>query len=191
MGRRLRTAQPLTTSFLDPVTFANPVKQDTAFARASSAGATRVRLVLHWVDVAPYVRPANPADHLDPAYNWPPFDAQVQAAHARGLAPFVTISIAPTWATNDGAGGSDHVTRPSPTALANFARAAATRYNGAYTPPGASSPLPAVRVWEIWNEPNRDYFLMPQYGSSAAGPIVSANWYRTMLARGGRAPCAA
>ena len=133
------------------------------------------------------MRPASPADHLDPAYNWPPFDAQVRAAQARGLAPFVAISIAPKWATNDGAGGSDHVTRPSPTALANFARAAATRYNGTYTPPGASTPLPAVRVSEIWNEPNRDYFLLPQYGTSAAGPIVSANWYRTMLAEAGTA----
>ena len=146
-----------------------------------------MRLVLHWVDIAPHVRPANAADHLDPAYNWPPFDAQVRAAKARGLAPFVTISIAPTWATNDGAGGSDHVTRPSPSALAEFARAAATRFDGTYTPPGASSPLPAVRIWEIWNEPNRDYFLMPQYGSSTAGPIVSANWYRTMLAQAGAA----
>src|SRR5262249_44861156 len=47
--------------------------------------------------------------------------------------------------------------------LRAFAYAAATRYSGSYTPEGADEPLPAVRLWLAWNEPNDPVFLAPQY----------------------------
>jgi len=92
----------------------------------------------------------------------------------------VPISIAPGWATATG----DHVTKPDPAALAAFATAAAKRYSGHFTPPG-STLLPRVRWWQVWNEPNRDYFLMPQY--DGARRIVSATWYRKLVASMGAA----
>ena len=37
-----------------------------------------------------------------------------------------------------------------------------------------------MRYWQAWSEPNRDYFLMPQY---AGGQIASATHYRAMVRR--------
>jgi hypothetical protein len=71
---------------------------------------------------------------------------------------------------------------PRPGALGALARAAALRYSGSYVPPGASRPLPQVRYWQAWNEPNLSLYLMPQWrrvrgGYTAASPVV----YRAML----------
>ena len=170
-------ARPLATGFLDPVTFESAVTQVAAFDRARAAGTTTVRLALHWVSAAPQTRPPDfdPSDPADPAYNWSWFDGQVRLARAHGLEPVVPITIAPKWAT---ATGTDHITKPDPAELAAFATAAARRYSGDFTPPGETT-LPRIRYWQVWNEPNRDYFLLPQYGPD--GRIVSAGWYRRMV----------
>jgi hypothetical protein len=60
--------------------------------------------------------------------------------------------------------------------LRNFAQAAATRYSGSFIPLDLApalpdgqgtqqqvDPLPAVRHWLAWNEPNSPVFLFPQY----------------------------
>jgi hypothetical protein len=171
--------RPLHTGFLDPHNF---TWNESTFAKARSAGATRVRLALYWVSVlngAP--RPNDPTRWDHPSYNWDWFDAQVRRAKAKGLEPIVSIQEAPSWATATGTG---HIERPSHAELAAFARAAAVRYSGTKTPVGASQPLPAVRLWQVWNEPNRGYFLSPQV---VDGRIVSADWYRGMVAAMGAA----
>jgi hypothetical protein len=59
-----------------------------------------------------------------------------------------------------------------------FVRAIGTRYSGTYKPPGASSPLPRVSFWSIWNEPNYGFDLAPQ----AVNHIeVSPALYRGLL----------
>ena len=163
-------AGPLRTGVVDPVHFASSSERDRSFDRVRAAGGTIVRLVLNWNAVAPATRPpgfdaSNPSD---PAYSWSAFDAQVRAAAQRGLDPIVTIVFAPRWATRS-AGSSTY--RPDPAALAAFAEAAARRYSGV----GA---FPRVRYWQVWNEPNRDHFLTPQY---AAGRMASARMYRAMV----------
>ena len=170
-------ARPLSTGFLDPVTFESTVTQTAAFERARAAGTTTVRLALHWVSAAPQSRPPgfDPSDPADPAYNWSWFDGQVRLAAAHDLEPVVPITIAPKWATST---GDDHITEPDPAELAAFATAAARRYSGQFTPPGETT-LPRIRYWQVWNEPNRDYFLMPQFGPG--GRIVSADWYRKLV----------
>ena len=45
-----------------------------------------------------------------------------------------------------------------------FCGVVAWRYSGTYTPPGALVPLPAVKNFTVWNEPNRGQYL------HAAGP---------------------
>ncbi len=172
-------ARPLHTGFLDPKSF---TWEAASFGKARAAGATRARLALYWVSVlngGP--RPNDPAQWDHPGYDWAWFDAQVRRAKANGLEPIVSIQEAPPWAT---AGGEGHVDRPSPAELALFARAAATRYSGTKTPAGAEKPLPAVRFWQVWNEPNRGYSLSPQV---VDGRIVSADWYRAMVAAMGTA----
>src|ERR1700727_2468012 len=44
--------------------------------------------------------------------------------------------------------------RPNAKLYGQFVRAVADRYDGHFRPSGASSPLPAVAFWSLWNEPN-------------------------------------
>ncbi len=164
-------AGPLVTGFVDPDSFGDASQRDPSFDRARSAGATAARLILYWSGVAPATRPPgfDATNPFDPAYNWAGFDAQVQAAAARGLEPIVAVMLAPTWA--EGAGrGSPGTVRVDPVEYGKFAQAAAARYNGLA--------FPRVRYWQAWSEPNRDYFFMPQYDGKR---IVSAQRYRALV----------
>lgn len=150
---------------------------DVAFSRIRAAGATTVRIVVYWNWIAPASRPArfDSADPGAPGYRWALIDAQVRRAAAQGLQPILDISRAPTWA-RDPAGGRT-TTWPDPAELARFARAAALRYSGGFAADGAA--LPAVRYWQVWNEPNADRELSPQFRGRAS---VSPRIYRRMLA---------
>ncbi len=139
--------RPMRTAIVDPASFAG-ANQTDAFAKTAASGATFVRLTLNWDSVAPDTQPPDPSDPNDPGYDWANFDSQVEGAIAAGLEPIVCIEYAPSWA-----GGIS----PNATAFGEFARAAARRYSGE---PGGE---PRVRYWQAWNEPNRDYFLQPQY----------------------------
>jgi hypothetical protein len=178
-------AAPLRTAIVDPIEFGR-ADAAPAMARARNAGTTVVRLVLTWRSVAPPDLPASwdPQNPCDPNYHWAWFDKQVEAAAAAGLDPLVVIQYAPSWAEGAGS-GPDGAVRPSAAKLGQFARAAALRYNGNFdlnecNPDPYAEPhrLPRVRYWQVWNEPNRDYFLMPQY---EGGRLVSAAHYRAMV----------
>jgi len=158
------------TAVFDPGAFAQADRQAQAFARTRAAGASMARLSLYWNDIAPRTIPSgfNATDPLSPHYNWGWFDREVQAAVANGLEPFIEVFRAPPWAAGDQSG----IVRPNPVEFGKFAYAAAARYSGRY--PG----LPRVRYWQAWAEPNRDYFLYPQYEGRR---IVAARLYREML----------
>jgi hypothetical protein len=167
-------AQPLETAFLDPWSFrGSNGPAATWFERARGAGASYARLLLVWSSVAPASPPANPTDPDDPGYDWSQIDQQVTGAVAAGLKPIVYIYGAPTWAEGPGRPASvpAGAWKPSPAALADFAEAAATRYDG-------GSGMPRVRHWQIWNEPNRGYFLNPQM---ASGKPFAPLRYRLMV----------
>jgi hypothetical protein len=176
-------ARPLKTGFADPAVFDSP-RAAEGFGRVQAAGGSVVRLVLTWATVAPGHKPAtfNPSDPREPAYNWAGYDRLVEAATARGLEVIFAIQHAPPWAEGAGTGNPGTV-RPDPVAFGRFARAAAERYSGRFDvnrddPYAERRLLPRVRYWQAWNEPNRDYFLMPQY---QRGRIVSAAHYRAMV----------
>jgi hypothetical protein len=83
----------------------------------------------------------------------------------------------PGWAN----GGKAWNTAPTnPLDLRNFVRAAARRYNGTFVGPDGK-PLPAVRSWLAWNEPNNPVFLKPQFvRSNGRWKIQSAATYAKM-----------
>jgi hypothetical protein len=161
-GTSAVAAGPIQLGFVDPVTFDDPTKQVAAFDRAKQAGATIVRLELHW-DRVVGDESGDMTDPDNPEYDWSSFDTQVTLARARGLEPIADIFFAPPWAS-----AGDGVTTPDPAKLAQFATAAARHYVG---------PL-RVRYWMVWNEPNRAAYLKPQLLS---GKIVSAVRYRNMV----------
>lgn len=174
-------AGPIRTAFVDGAV-QGPARPEV-IARSQAAGATMIRIDLLWHAVAPATRPPtfSPENPNDPAYNWASFDQTITAAVAAGLEPIVSVVWTPVWAQGAGSGPTATV-RPNPVEFGRFARAAAHRYSGSFVPdsdPGAE-PLPRVRNWMAWNEPNRGYFLSPQF---EGGKLVSGIWYRKMVSQ--------
>jgi hypothetical protein len=155
--------------------------------RAVAEGAAIVRVNLGWSSVAPSVRPSGfvASDPASPGYDWSSVDAAVRALSSRGLQAFINITRVPTWA--EGPGQPQNVTpntwRPDPSQFAQFAEAAARRYDGSFPDPRRPGAfLPRVRYWQAWNEPNLDYYLTPQWNRTAHGfAPASPAIYRRML----------
>jgi hypothetical protein len=134
-------------------------------------GADQVRVAVRWQLIAPHAtsrtRPrgfnaTNPASY--PAAGWAPFDTLVRDAATDGMSVnFNVVGGAPRWANGPGMPSGTHPNwEPSPTEFASFVRALGTRYSGHYTPRGATSALPRVTTWSIWNEPDYGPSLSPQ-----------------------------
>ena len=174
LAQTASAARPLRTGFLDPTAFGAP-NAERSVLRARTAGASIARLFLGWSQAAPEP-PAAPEDPDDPAYHWEFMDQQVVDAVRGGLDPLVYISASVRWARGAAVGLPG--TWPSPAEFAQFARAAARRYSGTFTPPGSTVPLPRVRFWQAWNEPNAGRELAPQ---RVNGRPVSPAHYRRMV----------
>lgn len=184
------------------------VNAPAAMQQFRQLGATTVRVVVPWSEVAP-----NPTSTKKPAsFNatdpnayassrWAPFDAIVQAAQQYGLSIDFTVSGgAPRWAEAAAAPPATGVNtmfvawKPSAAAYGQFMQAVGTRYSGHFTPKGAAAPLPAVHFWAIFNEPNFGQDLGPQAtnGSSVATApmmyrgLVNAGWTALQASGHGR-----
>jgi hypothetical protein len=130
---------------------------------AQEAGATVIRTTVYWYRVAP-TRPARAADPFDDAYRFDDLDEMVRGAQQRGMEVLLTIWGTPTWA-----GPAKNRLPRRLTDLTNFARALATRYSGRF------AGYPFVRFYTVWNEPNREIFLAPQYASNGK-PVAPGNY---------------
>lgn len=137
------------------VLWGNPEK---AFPLLASLNAELIRVNLYWNLVAKR-RPANPTKPFDPAYDWSTYDRTVRYASQHGIKVVFSIVGTPSWANG---GNAPNVAPRNALDLGKFAEAAATRYGGFYPDP-EGFPLPAVRSWLVWNEPNNPLFLSPQY----------------------------
>jgi Glycosyl hydrolase catalytic core. len=151
--------------FFDDPSFRWSTVAPTNLRAASAAHASIVHALADWSQIAPE-KPANPLNGDDPAYNLSDLDTLVSTAPKYGLQVLITITGTPKWAN----GGK--TTNHPPTHLAdltNFAHMLAARYNGRR--PGFG----AVTRWSVWNEPNLQLFLTPQF--NASGKIVSPQEY--------------
>jgi hypothetical protein len=150
----------------------DPGHLDQTLRTLSSLGVQRLRITVEWDLIAPGgnsprapagFNGSNPAAY--PPAAWAPFDTILQAAARYGLGVnFDVTGGAPLWAAGQPAPDSSltHVWYPSASAFGAFVHAVGMRYSGAYTPPGAATPLPRVNYWSVWNEPN--------VGSSSLSP---------------------
>jgi hypothetical protein len=154
----------------EPQTFGNPTR---AFPLMRTLRTQVVRVNLYWGSSAGRTgsglgvakrRPARPLDPNDRAYNWSLYDRTVQLAQRYRMKVVFAIYGTPGWA-NRGKGSNVPPTKVAD--LRNFAYAAARRYSGTFRPAGTdrsyAAPLPAVRFWLAWNEPNNPVFLRKQY----------------------------
>lgn len=152
-----------------------------AFQRTSESGATFVHTWVRWSEIAPAAEPEtwDPRDPEDPSYNWTWLDTWVTNAVAGGLTPLLQLYYAPAWANrcvpDPKYAATGAPCDPDPAKMADFAYAAAKRYDG--TTPG----LPRVRYWQPQNEPNLSVFFLPQFDSN--GKPVSPGIYRKLLNR--------
>ena len=148
--------------------------EPNAWPLARELGPDVIRYNVDWASVAP-TRPAEPIDPADPAYVWTAPDRIVQMAAAQGTDVLLTLVQAPKWANG---GGAPRGAPVSPATYGQFCRAAARRYSGSYVPAGATTALPQVTRFTVWNEPNRGQFLQPQGAHGWEAPKVMAGLVR-------------
>ena len=154
----------LTGIFDEPQTFGNP---NFAFAQYAALRAEAIRVNLYWggpTGVARRRRPAAAVNPADPAYDWAIYDETVKRAAEKRIRVVFSILWTPRWA-----GPRQNRAPRRMIDLRNFAFAAAKRYSGSFRPTEDGPPLPAVRHWLAWNEPNNPIFLQPQFVRSGRG----------------------
>jgi hypothetical protein len=175
------TANGLKLGFFDG-TFTGP-NAATWLQRAAAAGSDVVRIEIGW-DVAD--TPQKPAgfdarNPSDPHYDFSVADQAIRLAQADGLEVIASFTGAPRWAEGGGmpAGVAPGSWRPSPSALHDYGVALGRRYSGSYPDPlHPGQTLPRVMAFQLWNEPNLDKYLTPQWtGNRTASPAI----YRAML----------
>jgi hypothetical protein len=154
---------------------------DWAFPQYKSLGVEALRTNLYWNGVAKR-RPANAVNPADPAYDWTTYDAFVKRATANRIKVVFSIVFTPTWAIAPGEKKKSNRAPARMRDLQNFAFAAAKRYSGSFRPDPDGDPLPAVRFWLAWNEPNNPVFLFPQFRYAGGGKYrpVSPGVYAKM-----------
>ena len=137
-------------------------------ASAQAANGSIIHILVNWASVAP-TRPANALNGNDPAYHLSDIDAMVQTAPKYGLQVLLTIALTPPWANG---GKTPNYPPKNLNDLTQFSQMLATRYNG--SKPGRG----VVTRFSVWNEPNLQLFLAPQFsGSKIVSPGVYAKLF--------------
>ncbi len=158
--------------FHDDATFRWSTSAVDALTRVAAANASVIRTTADWRAIAPRP-PAKASDSFDPAYRFGDLDDLVRNAQQKGIEIMITIWGTPAWA-NGGKGPNVAPTRARD--LKDFGRAIADRYSGHH--PG----YPYVGRYSIWNEPNLEIFLAPQFDGK--GAIVSPRTYAALYRAG-------
>jgi hypothetical protein len=164
-----------------------------------SFGVDTVRVVIPWRDIVPSpqaaVRPAgfdptNPDDYVG---DIGAIDDVVKGATARGMQVLLTPSSPiPNWASRSGA---SYISDPKPDEFEALLEGLGSRYSGTHVPcvpiepPPATPPtctptppaLPRVHMWSLYNEPNLNLYLQPQYRN---GKPVAGTIYRSLFLAG-------
>jgi hypothetical protein len=146
--------------------------------RTVESGAGLVRLTISWSKVAGDLPAPDPTNPGSTSYDFGYVDRAVRDLEARGLTVVLNLGAnTPLWAEEPGRPASFPQGRwrpANPADFANFVKAVAARYSGNFAPPDGSGLLPHVEALEIWNEPNGEPWMSPQYGGTP-------DYYRTML----------
>jgi Cellulase (glycosyl hydrolase family 5) len=139
---------------------------------SASQGASVMRLLVHW-DQTARQRPALPSDPFDSAYNFDDLDDAIRTAQEQDMEVLLSLVGTPRWANG---GKAPNVMPRRLGDFTAFARAIASRYSGRF------EGYPFVRFWSIWNEPNLQVFLAPQFDGQ--GRSVAPRNYARLYAAG-------
>jgi hypothetical protein len=168
----VHAAQKMPIGFFDDPSFRWSSARAENLRQASVAGASVIHTTASWAGLAP-TRPANPASGEDPAYRLGDLDELVFQSGLYGLRVMIDINGTPKWAN----GGKTPNVMPTRLGdLTAFAKMLATRYNG-------HSGHGTVALWSVWNEPNLELFLKPQYvGKTIVGPANYGKLFKAAYA---------
>ncbi|HEX5450413.1 MAG TPA: cellulase family glycosylhydrolase, partial [Gaiellaceae bacterium] len=169
----LRAATRMPIGFYDDPSFRWSPDRAQNLAAAAAAGATVIHTTASWASMAP-TRPAHPADANDPAYRIGDLDELVRESARYGLRVMIDVTGTPKWA--NGGLGQNHMPK-NLNDFATFVHMLAARYDGRN--PGKGE----VSLWSVWNEPNEDRFLTPQYsGKKIVSPANYAKLFKVAYA---------
>jgi Cellulase (glycosyl hydrolase family 5) len=154
-----------------------PVVQAATLDEAKALGADVIRANVIWSHFAPAAGSKHKPKHFDgknpaayPAGAFDALNAFVAGAQARGMQVLLTpTGPIPAWASHCGGSVKTRRTcKPDPQLFGAFVRALGTLY-------------PTVTMWSIWNEPNLNAWLSPQYAAvGSRGVLQSASRYRSL-----------
>jgi hypothetical protein len=165
-GVQAATRMPI--GFFDDSSFRFSAARQQNLAGAAAAGASVIHTTANWAALAP-TRPSTPSNGDDPAYKLADLDELVFSSAVQGLRVMINVTGTPKWA-NGNKTPNRLPTRLSD--LTTFTKMLATRYNG-------RSGHGTVGLWSVWNEPNIELFLAPQYsGKKIVGPANYAKLYK-------------
>jgi hypothetical protein len=165
-------AQRMRVGFHDDPSYLWAADREAKVAGSAQLNATIMRLLVQWNETAK-TRPTTATDPFDPAYEFDDIDEAVRAAQQNDQEVILTITGTPKWAN----GGKSQNVMPTRIAdFQNFMQAIASRYSGRF------DGYPFVRFWAIWNEPNLQLFLSPQF--NAKGKSVAPANYAKLAAAG-------
>jgi hypothetical protein len=156
-------AEPrLLVGFFDDANFRWRPYRASMLDQVQGTGARVVRVLIRWHLAAPArPQPGEPPFHEPMLYE---VDELVANSTARGIEVLFSIWGTPGWA--NGGLGPNHVPTDADD-LRRFANGLAARY-------------PAVRRYAVWNEPNTEQFLAPQFDADgrSLAPELYARLYR-------------
>src|SRR3954452_14468919 len=158
--------------FFDDPTFRWSAARADNLQEASAAGASVIHTTATWAQIAPK-KPANPLNGNDRAYRLGDLDELVAQSGLHNLRVMIDITGVPKWANG---GKAPNVMPKRLSDLTLFARMLATRYDGRHG-------LGSVALYSVWNEPNLQLFLTPQFvGKKIVGPANYAKLFKAAYA---------
>jgi hypothetical protein len=161
-------AHQMPVGFFDDASFRFSPAAQQNLAAAAAAGASVIHTTANWALIAK-TKPTNAANGDDPAYQLTDLDDLVANASRSGIRVMINITGTPKWANGN---HTPNYLPKSTSTFAAFARMLATRYNG-------HSGHGSVSLYSIWNEPNLQQFLYPQYsGKKIVGPLNYAKLFK-------------
>lgn len=168
----VHAAQRMPIGFFDDPSFRWSPTRDQNLQQAAVTGASIIHTTATWATIAPK-KPANATNGDDPAYRLTDLDDLVFNAGLYGMRVMIDINGTPKWANG---GKAPNVMPKNLSDLTTFSRMLATRYSGR-TGHGT------VSLWSVWNEPNLQLFLTPQFvGKKIVGPANYAKLYKAAYA---------
>jgi hypothetical protein len=150
-----------------------PVRRAEILDAEQAAGAKVIRILLRYDQIATCDPGAAGTDSTNACYDFGISDAVVQGAEARGMKVLLSIYGVPSWkfdGPENYLGNTDAQFSSFVASYADFAQAAATRYDGRHG-------QPRVEQWTIWNEPNGSFFQPRWVDGALVGPARYARMY--------------